>query len=1179
MAEGNSKVGRAADDDATVSPSTSKDKTLDTNIKGENGHGVQNETASDIEASSGHEHHSSMISPGRSRSQSVVVLIDDEEVVGLVDEDEVDTSQETSTIQRPEAVGNDEILQHTVAKETSFSNQGSFGRSRKRRRRVVIAEDAQDRPLLPPNQYETLLRRRAICKPDDSGELKSDSPASSVRSGFSAKTPVDEGESDDDVIVGYDEEYGDTSAGMKLNIIGGKVIVQRVNTLSDGRASPAQLTGLIHRGDVLLSIDNVSLVNLPLEQLMTGLKPLSEPYRGNSYKRSLRLRFAAGEGLKLLEKNETDNTQSADPSFALSQYITFVDQLSGMPMFEADVPVPDSPAEPVIATPVKMMEPTSASTQNMTMDEIISVDIADYRKSELQKYRSDFFMGNYEFSEILRASAMLLSHEFPDGCVPMTFSEMMESGVRGIIGAKALFLSMEDVDKGTDNRSFKKWNSTLSLRSRASARRRYVMKNVIDHETPLVEAEELSDIDESIGSSTSGDDDEPNGDELLLQLAAHDEIWRRNVVEVLRNAAKEIEMNDEKQKKEAEENDPSVGSNGAPQSLESLLFGAKVSNMLTTKKKSHSLPPEDVTSVLFDLMTNLTVTPDEISLNGSLHHVRLKSTALVPFRERHVRGNENALLAAHFLINDALPAWLKSFRPLPWEQRRILWPKIRSISGTSLASASYNPSDDGLTLDSMSTGFTSSGGPKHRKDLRQQIEDLELNAETRAETCFLITFYFTQELLPSIGVSDSDNEDSFVQVDKAIKFVKAYGAYLTLHLSLVCAAMVKAHTVIDELLALAKYDPRHREVLKDLSKASSLVLYDSTMLSAILSRIQGIRNEPKSKRRQDMMNICVLAYPDLRPWQVRQACLGENFTSSHSTTSDLEFHKMYYEYLSLLLHPWEGHDAARQDAELVTEWCRLSLEDLSTDNNEEDQARRKQRRSNFQQVASRSSSDHRYYNRDLFSLMNLSIQDKDYDLALDIVDEMLDSKKYTSDKTIISETLDILRKLAENALSLHDTSSMNESILQKVLRLLEKMALITSSDIYGSVNVSAELFSFVKSCQNSESGPSEAELLFLNLLVHQSTPVYALQTLARWAPDYPSSPYLMPLLHIVLQRGTQHGITREISGTLLRVRYARAQAQGTSSQSEDLHLTTSSVVENDKNVWRRMLDGNVTIEK
>jgi len=152
---------------------------------------------------------------------------------------------------------------------------------------------------------------------------------------------------------------------------------------------------------------------------------------------------------------------------------------------------------------------------------------------------------------------------------------------------------------------------------------------------------------------------------------------------------------------------------------------------------------------------------------------------------------------------------------------------------------------------------------------------------------------------------------------------------------------------------------------------------------------------------------------------------------------------------------------------------------------------------------------------------------------------------------------------------------MNESILRKVLGLFEKMA----SNSGSSIDVSAELFALVESCQNSEPGPSEVELGFLNLLVHQSTPVYALQTLARWAPDYPSSAYLMPLLHIVLQRGTHHGIAREISGTLLRVRCARAQAQGTSSQDESVDLNASSVVGDDKNVWRQMLDGNVTIEK
>lgn len=92
------------------------------------------------------------------------------------------------------------------------------------------------------------------------------------------------------------------------------------------------------------------------------------------------------------------------------------------------------------------------------------------------------------------------------------------------------------------------------------------------------------------------------------------------------------------------------------------------------------------------------------------------------------------------------------------------------------------------------------------------------------------------------------------------------------------------------------------------------------MLSAIVTRLYGIRKEPISDRRQDMMHICVLAYPDLRPWQVRQACLGNEDTApmDEVTGTGLDFHKMYYDYLSLLLHPTDGHDAARQDAELVT---------------------------------------------------------------------------------------------------------------------------------------------------------------------------------------------------------------------------------------------------------------------
>jgi hypothetical protein len=97
-------------------------------------------------------------------------------------------------------------------------------------------------------------------------------------------------------------------------------------------------------------------------------------------------------------------------------------------------------------------------------------------------------------------------------------------------------------------------------------------------------------------------------------------------------------------------------------------------------------------------------------------------------------------------------------------------------------------------------------------------------------SCVLVTFYFTQEILPSLASSGKSFEANGVAesvgMEDAVEFVHLYGSYLWLHLSLVYAATVRADAVIENLLALSKHDPRHREVMKELSKASSLILYE-----------------------------------------------------------------------------------------------------------------------------------------------------------------------------------------------------------------------------------------------------------------------------------------------------------------------------------------------------------------
>ena len=93
------------------------------------------------------------------------------------------------------------------------------------------------------------------------------------------------------------------------------------------------------------------------------------------------------------------------------------------------------------------------------------------------------------------------------------------------------------------------------------------------------------------------------------------------------------------------------------------------------------------------------------------------------------------LLATQFLVDEVLPLWTKTFKPLPWEHRRVIWPLEKHTYARQPGSSVI--SDDSLTLDSLNSSPSSVAGAasiRRRRNLREQIEDHELDAETKAET-------------------------------------------------------------------------------------------------------------------------------------------------------------------------------------------------------------------------------------------------------------------------------------------------------------------------------------------------------------------------------------------------------------------------------------------------------------
>jgi hypothetical protein len=83
------------------------------------------------------------------------------------------------------------------------------------------------------------------------------------------------------------------------------------------------------------------------------------------------------------------------------------------------------------------------------------------------------------------------------------------------------------------------------------------------------------------------------------------------------------------------------------------------------------------------------------------------------------------------------------------------------------------------------------------------------------------------------------------------------------------------------------------------------------------------------------------------------------------------------------------------------------------------------------------------------------------------------------------------------------------------------------------IAVSTELLSLLQSCQNNVPEPWKQEMSFVSLLANDDAQVYALQTLAHWAPKYCSVSYLIESRMSFLEVCYESGVKRSHSSSPL----------------------------------------------
>lgn len=597
-----------------------------------------------------------------------------------------------------------------------------------------------------------------------------------------------------------EEIIGDTSLGLKLTIIHGKVIIQKITPLDDGRASPAQLCGLLSPGDIIIAVNGKSLIHgtihnpVPMDKIITVLKPLSQPMDAvtKEYSREVRLRFVLAEGKALLREQEERAKQRAyerdmrkklgltggssgkgiDPAADLFGIGAFmgVDQHSGMPMFghldhnleeekknENSMETADgtiASKDVVSIAPVSMGvsdETGITSIHNQTLPivfaparQTVQAQIAHQIHLDRQWFRhrntSEFFSLSNNAPLLLRQPPPQIDHVKDldaDNSIDAR-KRRLERGAQVMSYATSLVSVVESQENALE--SFEDEDpmevasrvcGTATVRTGASRRRWHRGDSIIAEETSSHAASNYDG-----GTMCSGESGvEACDHRLLVELAANNESWKMNVLKRLDAFVTETEKENIESLHGTKSDSNTITEESGKAGFDSFLFGGDVAKILGKQKQSTALPPGEMTAMLFDLvelleggLPNQIFTKCEFSRFADPPFVPGKVVSFAKHEE-----NTDIAKATDFLLNKALGKWLKSFRPLPWKQRRALWPTHQSgLDGDSIMSSRMDDNDS-LSLTSGTTAQTRSP-EKHKRNLRELIEQLEIDPETRRET-------------------------------------------------------------------------------------------------------------------------------------------------------------------------------------------------------------------------------------------------------------------------------------------------------------------------------------------------------------------------------------------------------------------------------------------------------------
>jgi len=194
-----------------------------------------------------------------------------------------------------------------------------------------------------------------------------------------------------------------------------------------------------------------------------------------------------------------------------------------------------------------------------------------------------------------------------------------------------------------------------------------------------------------------------------------------------------------------------------------------------------------------------------------------------------------------------------------------------------------------------------------------------------------------------------------------------------------------------------------------------------------------------------------------------------------------------------------------------------------------------------------------------------------------LASEILQSRKFSAKEVSLNRVVVCLREIGFESLN----SALDKDQEQEGFKKLKRVVgLFNQIPADGTISVSDELYALLQEwkVKSKSTGTDPQMFKLIDFLVEESNPAHVLQMLEGWSKHHAFGNKLSSPLQMLLRKGVDVSLQKELSGSLLRMKHARKTYTDDNAALMQ-ELLQQQEEQPTEDIWRNMSMGKLSIDK